>query len=690
MVMNTTREQEADFGDLLRLWICRIFAPANALRSLVRETSFGDCDVACALGLSDENGAMANGYNQDTAQHAFRCLHAELESRSEQILAPPYCRANLQKFGRLLQLSQTEQHILLLVTMIASEPNLRDAFALLCRQRKYEHLATVARVLKLPLTEVRVALSGAGRLMRSGLISWGTNRRHADCIGMVYDEIGEVLLSEVFSVQTALRAIVSLAPPPSLAYRDYPHLRSTLGYLRRYLGKVMRDRPAGVNIYLHGIPGTGKSELARVLARELRAPLYEISTENKDGDPKPGEGRLQSLRLAQSLLSGQRALLVFDEAEDVFAESMFRRSVAANRKGWMNRMLEGNSVPVIWIANSKAGMDPAFIRRFDFVFEVPPPPRGQRLRTFRRICANQVRAPILARLAGCEGLAPAVVARAHAVIDRMCTGQSPAAREQALLHLVGHTLRAQGHFPDALEQAAGPIPKVYDLDFLNSDRPLAEIADRLHPQASCRICLYGPPGTGKTTFGHWLARKLELPLHVKRASDILSPYVGETEQQIARVFRDALEDKAILMIDEVDSFLRDRRTAERSWEVTQVNELLTQMERFEGIFIASTNLVDGIDPASLRRFDLKVAFDFLRAAQACRLFARICRSLGLRGPAPEQLAEIGRLDNLTPGDFANVSRQHRFRKFANPQALLQAVCEECRMKEGGNRRRVGF
>lgn len=89
-----------------------------------------------------------------------------------------------------------------------------------------------------------------------------------------------------------------------------------------------------------------------------------------------------------------------------------------------------------------------------------------------------------------------------------------------------------------------------------------------------------------------------IPLLIKRASDLMSMWVGENEQNIALAFKEAEQDGALLLIDEVDSFLQDRRGAKNSWEVTLVNEMLTQMEAFSGVFIASTNLMDGLDQAT--------------------------------------------------------------------------------------------
>ena len=66
-------------------------------------------------------------------------------------------------------------------------------------------------------------------------------------------------------------------------------------------------------------------------------------------------------------------------------------------------------------------------------------------------------------------------------------------------------------------------------------------------------------------------------------------YLGETEKIIAQAFEDAQRDDAVLLLDEIDSFLRDRTLSSHSWEVTQVNEQLTQIENYEGVFIATTN-----------------------------------------------------------------------------------------------------
>src|SRR5690606_28991976 len=156
---------------------------------------------------------------------------------------------------------------------------------------------------------------------------------------------------------------------------------------------------------------------------------------------------------------------------------------------------------------------------------------------------------------------------------------------------------------------------------------LAAVAQGIREARSARLCLYGPPGTGKTAWGHWLADTLDMPLVVKRGSDLLSMWLGGTEKNIANAFSEAESEGAVLMIDEVDSFLQDRRGAQRTWEITAVNEMLTSLEAFQAILIATTTLVDSLDQAALRRFDLKLCLDYLHPSQAEALLQRCCQKL---------------------------------------------------------------
>jgi SpoVK/Ycf46/Vps4 family AAA+-type ATPase len=298
---------------------------------------------------------------------------------------------------------------------------------------------------------------------------------------------------------------------------------------------------------------------------------------------------------------------------------------------------------------------------------------------------GEISVSVAERLAAIEHLPPAQIDRASRVVRALAT-PTIESRDRELERIVGTSLRALGH-RKALPVAE--LPEHYNPVFLNTDRDLAALTDGLRRAPGARLCLYGPPGTGKTAFAHHLGRTLDQPVVVKRGSDLISKWVGETEELIAEAFRQAHESGSILLIDEADSFLRDRGTAQRSWEVTQVNELLTQMGSFAGVFIASTNLVDALDSASLRRFDFKIRFDFLSREQRRKLLRSVCDDSGALGKDIE--AAIDRIDYVTPGDFANVLRQMRVTGEA-PSAvrIVELLKTEVAMKPGLNRRSIGF
>jgi SpoVK/Ycf46/Vps4 family AAA+-type ATPase len=187
--------------------------------------------------------------------------------------------------------------------------------------------------------------------------------------------------------------------------------------------------------------------------------------------------------------------------------------------------------------------------------------------------------------------------------------------------------------------------------------------------------------------GQYIAEHLDKPLIVKRASDILSMWVGESEKNIAEMFKEAKKENGVLLLDEADSFLRDRRGADHSWEVTQVNELLVQMENFDGLFICSTNLMDDLDQASLRRFAIKVEFDYLSPDQACKMLQQEC--IGKITDRDRQAITL--MTNIAPGDFSAVKKRLEILGLdATPEILVRELHVETAVKEGGTHNQIGF
>ena len=250
---------------------------------------------------------------------------------------------------------------------------------------------------------------------------------------------------------------------------------------------------------------------------------------------------------------------------------------------------------------------------------------------------------------------------------------------------------------DSREQKS--INSSYDLSVLNTSIPAQEIVEMVQnaivndmksqgKEKGIRILFYGLSGTGKTNLAHYIADAIGKKLLCKNASDILGMYVGESEKNIAKAFEEAKRQRKILLFDEVDSFFRERSYASQSWEITQVNEFLTQMEKFEGIVICTTNLRSIMDKAMQRRFHFMVEFKALKDEGVESLLGKYFPQFDFN---EEDIRRISRFQSATPGDFGNLSSRLRFmnQKKVTETYITDELCKMQEEKEFG-KRSIGF
>lgn len=687
------RERDESNHPQVQLWMYRLLFLMDIYKSLVRENDFMDDELARQLGFAGvvDSKPHASEFDRKKIIAKMRADWQEVERNYASAPVQTEQFKAVLRLGCRLGLNDVECEIVGFRLAVGMKC-LRD---LISPIRQFD-LDTIVEILSACLGrdngEIRNALSPTGTLTESGIIDFRIGRGwHFLDVLDVLSCIKEEIHFEHADSLTYFRDRLIRPESPRLAVTDFPHVRRDVEILTRYLVNSVTAKRRGVNILIHGKPGTGKSEFVRMIAAKLSMNLLEVAVSRRDGTVLDADQRFRAFRLGQSLLrkaSGQ--LMLFDEVEDVFQESDRGPQTASNRsqrKAWVNRLLENNPVPSFWITNNTWVIDRAFLRRFDYVLELDVPPRSVRSRVLDNYLAEfPVSEGWKRKMAEHEGLVPAIVERAARVVHPLRDTVSQLELERSLSQVLGNTLEVMGLPREPKNWANGGA---YRLDVLNADCDMEQVKEGLMAHHEGSVCLYGPPGTGKTAFGRYLAEVLDRPLLVKRASDILSPWIGETEMNMAKMFRQAYEEEAILLLDEADSFLRDRQGAQRSWEVTEVNEMLTQMESFEGIFIASTNLMTSLDPAALRRFDLKIRLDYLRLEQAWTLFEDTRTRLGIKDEL-DMASSLAHLDCLVPGDFANVARQAKLRPIKSSMALLQRLRAECEMKPEGKRRAIGF
>jgi SpoVK/Ycf46/Vps4 family AAA+-type ATPase len=683
-------------------WVLRLALAANPDRSVLRDMTSDE--IGRFLGVQDHfedfDGEPIGPFSAREMKKRLRNRLVELEENPPD-LQETHLGINIAWLSAKLKLGLVEQRILAYAVLRHALPPFGAALETLnyiCPAHQAHE--AFGCMLGVPFPKARAALSAKSLLIQSGLIKLaGYDTSSIEDRLTTSNILCDVLLKSHDGIDSLLQSFFHEATPAKLDQEDFSHLSQDLELLCSYLLKVQLKKVHGVNILLYGDPGVGKSEFARYIAKSTGQLLYEVACADDDGEAINGQARFSSFMLSQKMLANAAgSIILFDEIEDVFPSNasgilaLFggdeEDSPASLGKAWINRVLETNPVPAIWITNSISQIDPAYLRRFDYTLEFPKPPKEARRRIAHKYLSPAKATPrFLDRIAAWEELTPSQIEKAAKIarIAAVTPVEAEFLAERAIRHsakLLGQTV------PSAM---SGQSPG-YDLAYLNTSIPMAQLITGLKARPSGTFCLYGAPGTGKTAFARHLADSICKPLLVRRASDLLSKWLGESEQNIAQMFHEARQEDAVLVLDEADSLLADRRVANQSWEVTQVNELLTQMEDFAGIFICTTNLLDRLDPASLRRFAFKIRFDCLNRSQRRQLFEAELHRLAPDSVTVNEnvMAKLDRLDKLTPGDFFAVARQWAlWATQPSADALISALEEECRVK-GNSGRPIGF
>ena len=687
--------------------VARVLAPAiakapallrKALRSPKSKQQLGELSPKASVSvlLNDTDTLLLIGEAMETDMAAFRPLFDRAEQELELFIAGhdhPADR-NVAYLSRILSLSEPAARFLRLAAAFPYATISASLFAFVVGSSRVAR--AVGLVVGCGPQEAAKLFEPDKALWRSGLLRAcersGSVRDLEDLLDL--SSVGDRLLCYAHEDEGALAdSVLKPFGAPADDSVDWPHLEQERQLMEGLLRNAAAQQVQGVNILIHGEPGTGKTEFVKKLLRDMGMRAFAIDHTDEEGREASRSRRLSHLQLSR-IFAGRLpgAVLVVDEAEDIFVgdhhhplASLFRSK--DHSKAWMNEILETAPQPIVWISNKVSHIDPAYLRRFTYCLPLPKPPRAMRQSMVRKQleplgCTDGV----MNAIAALECATPALIgAAARFVSLSQGVGVPPDQAAQSMI---------QGHL-DTSGNATTLRPsdqrREFDMSLVNLAGSVTAptLVKWLSEEGSGTVLFSGPPGTGKTQLAAELAEQLGRKLVVKTASDILSKWYGESERNVAAMFRQCDPKTEVLFLDEGDVLLSDRGQASQRADRGVTAEFLRWLEEFQGIFICATNYPQQLDAALARRFAHRLNFLPLNAEQRRSQLAKMALGDPLAALDHAACVAIDRLDRLTPGDFANVRRRLRHQQ-ATLSDWLSELTEEQATKPGSQGRSIGF
>jgi transitional endoplasmic reticulum ATPase len=633
------------------------------------------------------------------ARHQARVIagkYLEIRSKELEYEGSSSIESNILEFRKIFHLNDLETELCVFLFVMSTWNEFQNFFEnhLMCNY--YQGRRKLAVILNCGESQLVKALSG--KLDQIGILQKREYR-------------GEFELEQVFRQQ-----LVDLSPGEfktqfikPLKVDSVP-LESHMidkTITRSILARLSYQPETSTHILLYGPPGTGKTSYAQGIAERLGLTCYQLVYGSNSDE---GLSRKAAITASVNLASEtDSAILVADDCDSILntrnAWSLFGET---HDKRWLHEILEKPVVRMIWIANTVDRIEESVARRFSFSVNFKPFNRRQRVKLWQNVAKKHEVEDVLKDseiedLASRFDLSVGVIDQAVRKVAEASKHSEQDVKASVILALESHVrLQKSGFSPRnqnsdykdfTLEglNLSGTDPHVL-LEELAAFDLFSKNPDSNEP-VSMSLLFHGPPGTGKSALAKFIAAHLEKEIVFKRASDVFSKWVGETEKNIRDAYEEAYSKEAVLIFDEADSLIFNRDRADHSWELSFTNEFLTWMESFQGIQIFTTNRLKDMDNASLRRFSHKIEFGYLKPEGNAIFYGKLVAPLITAPPDSIVMNAVKKLSGLAPGDFKSVRDRFAFRnkKDITHETIISALADEARLKDcHAGVRNIGF
>lgn len=446
------------------------------------------------------------------------------------------------------------------------------------------------------------------------------------------------------------------------------------------LCKTYTESKEALTFLFQGPSGVGKTTLAHAIARYMNKRLLLVKVGSADD-----YALRYKIEYFCELASNRNFILFFDEADSLFRTSVDKEETA----GWARILFQEFKGVAIFTTNYT--LPYAFDRRMTYALNMKDLPQAQKTILLKKYASKR---GLLLKDHETKELASIDISPGYYEnIFRLATSLNGKISYENLKK--SFIRRAEFLLSEADIEKYQKAPQPHKTLYFNESqekllRPLETAIQKivefpdLFPRGLKSI-FTGPPGVGKTAYAKQIADKFELDFVSLSASDILSPYVGESERNIRRILKnsDKKKHQKVIFLDEVESLLSSRDLAQRTWEFSLSNETLKRLDEYQGIILAATNRYDIIDTAFKRRFLFKIDFSYPSKEIRKKIWLDKCPKLS------KKEIEIVSTYELTGADIEDISfRVINFLGFSFAQILEE--CRQMQITRSPYSRRIGL